>query len=98
MSTQITGPTFKIGRGVRQEDPLLSNLFNCTLEEIFRKMKCENEEMKIDGKYLNNVRFADDVVLIGNNVEEIQEMFQEFWKCSEEAGLTNNDEKNDIYE
>jgi len=54
VKTARTGPTVKIGRAVRQGDPLSSNLFNCALEEIFRKMKWENKGIKIDAKYLNN--------------------------------------------
>lgn len=39
----------------------------------------ENNELglKIDGKYLSNLRFTDDDVLIGKTKEELQEMIGE---------------------
>jgi len=49
-------------------------------------MKWEEKGKKINVKYLNNLRFADDVMLIGKNDEEIQEMFQEFVECSNKIG------------
>jgi len=90
VKTDRIGPTFKIGKGVRQGDPLSANLFNCALEEVFRGMNWGDKGIKIDGKYLNNLRFADDVVLIGASNTEVQEMFQETLEKSGEAGLTNN--------
>ena len=92
VKTDRTGPTFKMGRGVRQGDPLSPNLFN-SLEEIFRKINWENKGIKINGKYKNNLRFADDVILIGKSKEEIQELAEEFLRHSREAGLTNNTSK-----
>ncbi len=52
----------KSGRGVRQGDILLPNLFNCIIEEIFRNLNWENEGMKINSEYFNNLRYAHDVV------------------------------------
>lgn len=53
---------------------LLPNLFNNILEEIFRKLKWEEMEkgIKINGKYLSNLRLANDVILIGKTKEELQ--------------------------
>jgi len=93
VKTDRTGPTFKMGRGVRQGDPLSPNVFNCALEEIFRKINWENKGIKINGKYINNLRFADDVILIGKSKEEIQELAEEFLRHSKEAGLTDNTSK-----
>jgi len=42
---------------------------------------------KMDGKPLNKLRFADDVVLVGKSKEEIQKMMQSFDEQSREAGL-----------
>lgn len=95
VKTDIKGQVFEIGRGVRQGDPMSPNLFNSILEEIFREMNWEEKGygIKIDGKNLNNLRFADDVVLIGKNEKELQKMFQDFIEKSAERGLTCNLEK-----
>ncbi len=61
------GPKFKINRGVKQGDPLSPIFFNCTLEEVFRKLEWEDFGINVNGTNLNNLRFADDVILIGKN-------------------------------
>ncbi len=48
------GKEFKIGRGIRQGDPLSSNLFTCVIEEIFRNLNWEDRGIKINGEYCNN--------------------------------------------
>lgn len=50
------GKPFKIGRGVKQGDPLSPNLFNEVIEEIIRGLNWENRGIKIYWKYLNNLR------------------------------------------
>jgi len=80
VSTAVRDDIFEIGRRVRQGDPLSPNLFNCVLEEIVRKMDWEKKGIgiKIDGKPLNNLRFADDVVPVGNLKEKIRKVMQSF--------------------
>lgn len=98
MKTQIrkvhkVGHNFKIGRGVWQGDLFSPNLFNSVLEEVFRGLDKRDKGIKIDWRMLNNLRFGDDLVLIGKNAKEVQEMFTEFIKCSNTAGLIINLEK-----
>ncbi len=63
--TDREGEPFDIKRGMRQGDPVSLLLFNCA--EIFRNLDWENKGIKINGEYLNNLRFADDVVVISDN-------------------------------
>ena len=44
----------------------------------------------INGEYLNNLRFADDVILIAKSHKELQEMVEELINMGEEAGLEMN--------
>ncbi len=90
VKTDKTGGSINIERGVRQGDPLSPNLFNCILEEIFRRLEWEGKGIKIDGEHLNNLRFADDVVLISDNIEELEMLGNEFVGKSLEAGLEVN--------
>ena len=54
----------RIKRGVRQGDTISSKLFTATLESIFRRLNWENKGVKIDGEFLSNLRFADDIIII----------------------------------
>ncbi|XP_030766932.1 uncharacterized protein LOC115890750 [Sitophilus oryzae] len=60
-----------LGLSGKQGDGISPKLFTTTLEEIFRQLHCTNKGLKTDGEYLNHLRFADDIVLIANNPEEL---------------------------
>ncbi len=90
------GEEFITEREVRQRDPLSPNLFNCILLKDFRDLNWEGKRSKIDAEFLNNIRFADDVVLVGKNKEEFKKMAKEFIKHSGEAGLEVNPIKTKI--
>ena len=67
----------RIKRGVRQGDTISPKLFTATLESIFRRLNWENKGVKIDGEFLSNFRFADDVYLCTETPQELQQMLQE---------------------
>ncbi len=46
--------------------------------------------IKINGEWINNIRFADDVVIIVKNTDEIKEMAEELIRESGKVGLTIN--------
>jgi len=74
-----------------------STLFNCLLEEVFRKLEWSDKGVSVNGSYLNNLRFADDIVLIAPNLTELEEMINELAQVSEEiAGLLINIQKTKI--
>ena len=52
-----------IKRGVRQGDTISPKMFTTTLESTFRRLNWENEGEAIDGAFLTNLRFADDIFL-----------------------------------
>ena len=58
---------FVIKRGRKQGDPLSPNLFNAVLEKACRELEWEEYGIMVDGKRLNNLRFADDIVLISES-------------------------------
>ncbi|XGW16333.1 hypothetical protein V3C99_001639 [Haemonchus contortus] len=53
-------------------------------------MKWERIEMKVDGRYLNHLRFANDIVLITPNIEQAGKMLAEFGKARGKIGLKLN--------
>ena len=67
----------RIKRGVRQRDTTSPKLFTPTLESIFRRLNWENKGVKIDGEFLTNLRFADDIFLCTETPQELEQMLQE---------------------
>lgn len=88
--------TIKINRGVRQGDTISPKLFTATLESIFRKLNWETKGLKIDGEYLNHLRFADDIVICAETPQQLQTMLQELTDESKQKGLKINISKTKV--
>ena len=80
----------RIKRGVRQGDTISPKLFTATLESIFRRLNWENKGVKIDGEFLSNLRFANDIFLCTETPQELQQMLQELSDESRRMGLKMN--------
>ena len=78
-----------IKKGVRQLCPISPVCFNFSLEEALRRTVDEISwvGMRISGKYLNNLRFADDVILITTSPERLQVLIDEVDRDSNEFKL-----------
>jgi len=59
-------------------------------------MNWEGKGIKIDGEFLNNLRFADDVVIITDNEKDLKEMITELNEESKKAGLEMNIKKSNV--
>jgi exonuclease III len=88
-----TGDSFYIQKGVKQGDPLSPMLFNAALEAIFRQLKWEKLGVCVEGTYLNNLRFADDIVLVAKSLQQMKVMISNLAEESKRAGLTMNPSK-----
>ena len=80
----------RIKRGVRQGDTISPKLFTATLVSIFRRLNWEHKGVKIDGEFLSNLRFADDIFLCTETPQELQQMLQELSDESRRMGLKMN--------
>ena len=52
--------------------------------------------IRIDGSYLNILRFADDIVLISSDVSELGEMLEKLNNAAKKVGLKMNLSKTKI--
>ena len=63
---------FQIGKGVHQGCISSPCLFNVCAEYIMRNAGLEEAQagIKISGRYINNLRYADDTTLVAESEEE----------------------------
>ena len=89
---------FKIGKGVRQGCILSPCLFKLYAEYIMRNARLEEAQagIKIAGRNINNLRYADDTTLMAENKNELKSLLMKVKEDSEKAGLKLNIQKSTI--
>ena len=89
---------FQIGKGVRQGCILSPCLFNLYAEHIMRNAGLEEAQagIKIPGRNINNLRYADDTTLMAESEEELKSLLMKMKEESEKAGLKLNIQKTKI--
>ena len=87
-----TTERFRIGKGVCQGCILSPCLFNLYAEYIMRIAGLEEAQagIKIAGKNINNLRYADDTILMAESEEELKSLFMKVKEESEKVGLKLN--------
>ena len=80
---------FQIGKGVRQGCILSPWLFNFYAEYIMRNARLEETQagIKIAGRNINNLRYADDTTLMAESEEELKSLLMKVKGESEKVGL-----------
>ena len=89
---------FQIGKGIRQGHILSPCLFNFYAEYIMRNAGLEEAQagIKIAGRNLNNLRYADDTTLMAESEEELKRLLMKVKVESEKVGLKLNIQKTKI--
>ena len=93
-----TTDLFQIGKGVRQGCILSPCLFNFYAEYIMRNTGLEETQagIKIAGRNINNLRYADDTTLMAESEEGLKSLLMKVKVESEQVGLKLNIQKTKI--
>ena len=89
---------FQIGKGVHQGCILSPCLFNLYADYIMRSAGLEEAEagVKISGRNINNLRYADETTLMEESKEELKKLLMKVKEESEKVGLRLNIQKTKI--
>ena len=89
---------FRIGKGVHQGCILSSCLFNLYAEYIMSNTGLEEAQVgiKIAGRNINNLRYADDTTFMAESGEELKSLLMKVKEESEEVGLKLHIQKTKI--
>ena len=89
---------FQIGKGVCQSYTLSPCFFNLYAEYIIRNAGLEEAQagIKIAGRNIKNLRYADDTTLMAESEEELKSLLMKVKEESEKVGLKLNIQKTKI--
>ena len=89
---------FQIGKGVRQGCILSPCLFNLYVEYIMRNPRMDEVQagIKIAGRNINNLRYADDTTLMAQSEQELKSLLMKVEEKSQKVGLKLNIQKTKI--
>ena len=88
----------QIGKGVLQGCILSPCLFYLYAEYIMRNARLDDSQawIKIAGRNINNLRYANDATLMAESEEELKSLLMRVKEKSEKAGLKLNIQKTKI--
>ena len=89
---------FQIGKGVHQGCILSPCLFHLCVEYIMKNAGLEEAQagIKIAGRNINNLRYADDTTFMAQSEEELKSLLMKVKEESEKVGLKLNIQKRNI--
>ena len=89
---------FKIGKGVHQSYILSPCLFNLHAEYIMQNARLDEAQagLKIAGRNINNLRYADDTTLMAESEEELKSLLMKVKEESKNIVLKLNIQKTKI--
>ena len=87
---------FQIGKGVVQGCILSPCLFNLYAESILQNARVDEGQagIKIVGRNINNLRYADDTTLMAESEKELKSLLMKVKEESEKSWLKTQHSKN----
>ena len=87
---------FNITKGVRQGCILSPHLFSLYTEQIMREADIDNMGLKIGGRNISNLRYADDTALVADNNTSMKRILHRVDAAGRTAGLKLNAKKTKV--
>ena len=89
---------FQIGKGVHQGCILSPCLFTLNADHVMRNAGLDEAQagIKIAGRSINNLRYADDTTFMAESEEELKSLLMKVKEENEKAGLKLNIQKTQI--
>jgi len=84
----LNGLIFK--RDVSQDWVMCLDLFNLYSKFILKQLEEFEEGLQVNGRRINNIRYADDAVLLSSSEADLQMLLNVVQTSSEEFGLKLN--------
>ncbi|KAF0769008.1 ribosome biogenesis protein TSR3 isoform X1 [Aphis craccivora] len=92
--TYLLSREVQVNTGLRQGDALSPITFNLVLEKVIRMMNISPDEgVKLDGTSISVLAYANDIVLLGNNINTVKSMCERLITAVKRVGLQINEEK-----
>ncbi|WKY04192.1 hypothetical protein Q1695_005292 [Nippostrongylus brasiliensis] len=82
-----------IEKGVRQGDTISPKLFTAALQWVMKSLDWDEMGIRVDGKFLPNLRFADGIVIFAKSTTEAETMLRELDEAGRKIGLHINRKK-----
>ncbi|KAK6734421.1 hypothetical protein RB195_017920 [Necator americanus] len=82
-----------VKRRGRHGDTISLKIFISTVENAMQKLEWDYVGVKVDGRQLHHLRFADDIVLITRSISQAERMLTEFDETCGRIGLQLNLQK-----
>ncbi|XP_026313952.1 uncharacterized protein LOC113225758 [Hyposmocoma kahamanoa] len=99
MSVQVqskkTRP-IQLHRCVRQGDVIYAKLFSNALEDVFKTLNWTGLVINVNGENLTHLRFADDIVIMAESLQDLQKMLNSLNAASLSVGLQMNLDKTKV--
>nr|XP_026485065.1 uncharacterized protein LOC113392732 [Vanessa tameamea] len=86
----------QLQRAVRQGDVISPKLLTAALEDVFKLLDWKGFGININGEYISHLRFADDIVVMAETMEDLNTMLDDLGKASERVGFKMNMDKTKI--
>ncbi|CAG9120660.1 unnamed protein product [Plutella xylostella] len=86
----------QLQRGVRQGDVISPKLFTNALEDVFKTLDWKRHGICINGEYMSHLRFADDIVIMAESLQELSWMLSGLNAASRRVGLGMNLDKTKV--